>query len=611
MREADYELERLIGQRDYVTLIGPRYSGKSSMLMRQIGRFRNSSLYIPIYLLMGSLRGLPEPDWYAHIHRHIAQETYGLLPVPTNPARHQLALLEAIVNALANELRGRVLVFMLDQVEATPPEYRNSFFASVRSMFIERFRRPWLNNVIFVLSGRFVPDELIPDPADSPFRVAKMVYVDDADLEGITHLIAWLGHERCQIASDVPARIFEWTDGDIYLTHKLCTHLARDVPEGAILINDVDRAVRRYLFQDDLFRRMWRNIQADLEVANLIDALLDHGEPIPFTLLQRPVMTAWLEGAIKRDTHENCMVRSLVHESVFYSHQHTYTGPRPDTTLPPNGQPVLHNRYRIDQVLKTGVTCSVLRATDLNAKESVVIKKLTVSQDSDPTAWLRFQREGDALKQLEHPNIVRLLETFNEDDFDYIVMEYIYGGSLFNRLSQGRLPLRQALEIAQQVADALHCAHTKNVVHRDVKPSNVLLTPDYKPKLADFGVARLTTLRGITRETPSGVIIGTIPYLSPEGCRGDKLDARTDIWSLGIMLFEMLTGTLPFMGRGDHMFIYAILENPLPDVRTIRPEVPQSVVDLLEKMLNKERDQRIATAREVRDALHNILLATP
>src|SRR5690606_38556649 len=133
-----------------------------------------------------------------------------------------------------------------------------------------------------------------------------------------------------------------------------------------------------------------------------------------------------------------------------------------------------------------------------------------VSRDMDEIAWQRFQREAEALKWLDHPNIVRLRDTFRDADFEYIVMEYVYGGSLFDRLKrEGRLPLQEALTIAAQLAGALDHAHARGIIHRDVKPSNIMLALDCVPRLADFGVARLLTISGVTRPRTR---IGTAPY---------------------------------------------------------------------------------------------------
>jgi len=500
-------------------------------------------------------------------------------------------------------------VIMLDQVETTPPQFSTTFFATLREMFVNRWMRSALHHLVFVLAGRFVPDELIKDPAISPFRVTEIVYVEDADLESVTHLVALLASSNRQIASDIPSRIFEWTEGDLYLTHKLCAGLARDIPEGAILLSDVDRAVRRHLYEDDIFRKMWRQIQTDPDTNALIDMLLEHREPVRFTLLQRPIMTAWIEGAVKSDPFGYCVLRSLVHESVFYTMRLTQNGyPKTRPLSPVNlhdTDTILHGRYRLDHVLHPGMTSYVYRATNLETNEIVAVKRLMVTRELNEMAWHRFQRESDALRRLNHRNIVRYVDAFREDDFEYIVMEYVYGGSLFDRLNrEGRLPLIHAINIAMQLASALDHAHSRGIIHRDVKPSNTMLTPDYSPRLADFGVARLNHQ---SRVTLPHTVIGTTPYLSPEGCMGETIDARGDIWALGIMLFEMLAGTLPFIGRTDDLIAHAILDDPLPNIRTIRPDVPDEVVALLERMLAKSPSRRVQTAAEVCAALSAIL----
>ncbi len=613
-RPTDTTLERLIAKRDYVALIGPRLCGKSSMLLRQWARLSDSPLYVPVYLSLGQLAGLDEAAWIGQIHRQIALQSKGLWPVPTDPAPHALALQEEIADALGGPLRGHMLVVMLDQVETAPEAVAVSFFATLREMFVNRWMRPALQNVAFVLAGRIVPDELIKDPSISPFRVAEVLYLADADLEHLTKLISWLANERRQLASDVPARIYEWTEGDLYLTHKLCAGLAQDIPEGAVLLTDVDRAARCHLYDDGIFRKMWQHIQADPDVLALVTKLLEHRETVRFTLLQRHIMRAWLEGAVKPDAQGNCVLRSLIHESVLYTLLHAQTRPASTVHRVPmlnlhDDQTILRGRFRLEKVLHPGLTSYVYRATDLKTEQSVAVKQLMTSRELNELAWLRFQRESDALKQLDHPNIVKLIDAFREEDFEYIVMEYIYGGSLFERLNrEGRLPLRKALEIAAQLADALEHAHQRGIIHRDVKPSNTMLTHDYSPRLADFGVARLNDQRRVTQPH---TVIGTTPYLSPEGILGETLDARGDVWALGVVLFEMLAGTLPFIGRTDDRVAQAILEQDVPDIRKIRPDVPDSVVALLRRMLTKSLLHRVAAAVEVRDALHEILRTLP
>ncbi len=605
VRKADEQLERLINKRDYAALIGPRLSGKSSMLMRQWARLRESPLVIPVYLSFGQLRNLSETDWYGQVHLQIARQTNGLLPIPRDPAPHALALQEEIVMALEGPLNGKVLVILLDQIEATPDAVSTGFFATLREMFVNRAMRPALRNAVFVLAGRFIPDELIKDPAISPFRVTEIIYVEDADLEGVTKLVSWLGNDKRQLSSDVPARIFEWTEGDLYLTHKLCAGLARDIADGAILLADVDRAARRHLYEDEIFRKMWTRILAEPEALDLVLTLLEHREQVRFTLLQRHIMIAWLEGAIKSDANGFCALHSLVHESVFYSLQSTRTGhPKTRRTHSINlheDQTVLRERFRLEQVLHPGLTSYVYKGTDLETEQAVAVKQLMVSRDLNEMAWHRFQRESDALRRLDHPNIVKLIDAFHDGDFEYIVMEYVFGGSLFERLNrEGRLPLKQALDLSMKLADALQHAHAHDIIHRDVKPSNVMLTHDYVPRLADFGVARLNYHQ---RVTLPHTVIGTTPYLSPEGVMGENIDARGDIWALGVLIFEMLAGTLPFVGRTDDLIAHAILDKELPNIRNIRPDVPDSVVEVIGKMLNKSLTHRMPTAAAARDAL--------
>jgi hypothetical protein len=606
VRTADTALEKLINRRSYVALIGPRLSGKSSMLLRQWARLRQSPLHLPIYVSLGPLMTLPEVDWYSQLHRQIAQQTNGLLPIPRDPAPHALALQAEIEMALDDQLKGKTLVVLLDQIEATPEKVGTAFFATLREMFVNRLMRPALNQAVFVLAGRFIPDELIKDPAISPFRVAETVYVEDATLEAITPLVACLGNETRQLATDVPARVYEWTEGDVYLTHKLCAGLTRDIPQGAVLLADVDRAARRHLHEDDSFRKMWQQIQANLEIADLIVTLLEHREMVSFTRLQRHIMTAWLEGAIKEDGQGNCVLRSLVHESVFYSLLRTTQPghPRSHRTHSMNlheDHTVLRGRFRLDHVIHPGLTSYVYRATDLKTGGYVAVKQLMVSRQLNEMAWHRFQRESDALKHLDHTNIIRLIDTFGEEDFEYIVMEYVYGGSLFDRLNrEGRLPLRQALEIVIKLADALAHAHSRSIIHRDIKPSNVMLTSDYEPKLADFGVARLNYHQ---RVTLPHTVIGTTPYLSPEGIMGEVIDERGDVWSLGVMFYEMLAGTLPFIGRTDELFARAILQNEPPDLFQIRPDVPDAVSEPIRQMITKSLSHRMPSAAAAREAL--------
>jgi DNA-binding SARP family transcriptional activator/pimeloyl-ACP methyl ester carboxylesterase/tRNA A-37 threonylcarbamoyl transferase component Bud32 len=261
--------------------------------------------------------------------------------------------------------------------------------------------------------------------------------------------------------------------------------------------------------------------------------------------------------------------------------------------------PQAHQRYLVEERLAEGGQGQVFRGRDQVTGEPVAIKWLKgelADQHLDLVA--RFVREGAVLRRLDHPNIVGILETFEQDGRYAIVMEYVPGGSLRALLDQaGRLPLAQVLAIGLELADALSRAHHLGIIHRDLKPENVLLAADGAPRLTDFGMARWD--QDADTLTQTGTLFGSPAYMSPEAVRGEELDARSDIWSLGVLLFELLAGRRPFEGAHITPVLASILESPIPDLRQYRPDVPVALVHLLERMLRKDRALRLSSMRQV------------
>ncbi|RPI33005.1 MAG: serine/threonine protein kinase, partial [Chloroflexota bacterium] len=241
---------------------------------------------------------------------------------------------------------------------------------------------------------------------------------------------------------------------------------------------------------------------------------------------------------------------------------------------------------------------NVYRGLDRQTGQMVAIKALRADLlASNPEMLERFIREGEALRQLNHPNIVAMLSAVQEDGRHYLVMEYVEGGSLRDLIDrQGPLPVRRILEICLDLADALTRAHRLDIIHRDLKPDNVFVAKDGTPRLTDFGVAHLA---GSPSSTQPGMIIGTIEYISPEACRGEPLDGRADIWAFGVMIYEMLTGKRPFKGETITDVLLAILSEPAPDLDLDILGAPEALGDLLRRMLEKDRYQRIASVRLV------------
>jgi predicted ATPase/tRNA A-37 threonylcarbamoyl transferase component Bud32 len=276
------------------------------------------------------------------------------------------------------------------------------------------------------------------------------------------------------------------------------------------------------------------------------------------------------------------------------------------TRSPETGRlPGAASRYVIEAPLAAGGMGEVFLGRDALTGERVAIKRLSADLTQNASALARFTLEGEALRRLNHPNIVKILDTVSDGEAPLIVMEYVPGGDLRRLLQhEGKLSIRQTVEIALEVADALARAHHLGIIHRDLKPGNILLADDGTPRLTDFGLVRLGNRQ--TRLTRAGSFMGTPDYVSPEMCLGRDVDARGDVWSLGILLYEMLTGDVPFAAEFAPMIIMSIINDPLPDVQAHRPDTPPRLTTLIKQMLQKEPANRTVTARLVAAELEMI-----
>lgn len=262
--------------------------------------------------------------------------------------------------------------------------------------------------------------------------------------------------------------------------------------------------------------------------------------------------------------------------------------------------------YEILEEIGAGGMGTVYRGRETLTGQIVAIKSLRPEfVASDPTMLERFAREGEALRRLNHPNIVKMLAALEQDQQHYLVMEYVGGGSLHDLLrTHPRLPIPRVLTLAIELADALTRAHYLKIIHRDLKPANVLLAEDGTSRLTDFGTAHFETEEGVTE---TGATVGTLHYLSPEALNGEVVDTRADIWALGVMLYEMLAGRRPFGGGTLSGIINAILREPTPDLETLRSDAPLALVDLIYRMLEKDPHARLQSVRLVGAELEAII----
>jgi len=260
-------------------------------------------------------------------------------------------------------------------------------------------------------------------------------------------------------------------------------------------------------------------------------------------------------------------------------------------------------RYTIIEELGRGGMGVVYKAEDAKLKRAVALKLLPPELIHIPEVNERFMREAQAAAALDHPNICTVYEFDKAEGTSFISMAYIEGQSVKKKIESRNLEVDEAVEVACQVAEGLQEAHDKGVVHRDIKSANIMVTERGQAKIMDFGLARIT---GGTLFTQEGTTMGTVAYMSPEQARGEKVDHRTDIWSLGVVLYEMLTGQLPFKGENEQSVMYAILKEKPEPVSSLKTDIPVSIEQVVSKALEKNPDKRYQQAGELLDDLKSI-----
>lgn len=258
----------------------------------------------------------------------------------------------------------------------------------------------------------------------------------------------------------------------------------------------------------------------------------------------------------------------------------------------------IDNRYRIVELIGEGGMAQVYRGDDLRLGREVAIKILRPQYANERTFVERFVQEARAMAGFSHPNIVNVFDVGRTGASPYIVMEYVDGIDLRRKLQQeGRLSIGEALEIARQVAEGVGAAHRKGIVHRDIKPGNILIASDGRVKVADFGIAR--AMADAQHLTEPGVVWGTTAYLSPEQIRGETATPASDVYAIGVLLYEMLTGQTPFQGEDRVAVALKHLNDPPPPLHELNPRVPPGLERLVLRMLSKDPAQRPADANEV------------
>ena len=271
----------------------------------------------------------------------------------------------------------------------------------------------------------------------------------------------------------------------------------------------------------------------------------------------------------------------------------------------------LGGRYRIDDILGQGGMSAVYKAYDPNLRRVVAVKLIHAHLADDPKFVVRFEEEATAVAQLRHPNIVQVFDFNHDNDLYYMVQEFVAGETLQERLrrlnkSNRRMPLNEAIGYIINICHAAGYAHNRGLVHRDIKPANIMVDIHGQAILMDFGIVKIT---GGEKHTATGAVVGTALYLAPESIRGETPDPRSDQYSLGVTLFEAVSGHPPYEADSAMTLMMMHLNDPLPDLRQLRPEVPAALVEVIGKALAKSREDRYASMAEFASALLGVQAA--
>ena len=277
------------------------------------------------------------------------------------------------------------------------------------------------------------------------------------------------------------------------------------------------------------------------------------------------------------------------------------------------------SHYRILEPLGAGGMGEVYRAHDLHLDRDVAVKVIHRGSLTNPTARERFRREAHVLSRLSHPGVATIFDFDTQGDVDFLVMEYVPGGSLQSRLERGPLDLGELTRIGAEIGDALEDAHGRGILHRDLKPGNIMLTNSGTPKILDFGLAGLLHQQHTATDlTQPGTILGSLPYMAPEQLRGDPDDSRTDVYGFGTILYEMATGGRPFDKERPEALMFEILHSAPRPARMLRPEIPDELDRLIDSCLSKDAAMRPASAgavslvlRRIRDQARNGITPEP
>jgi serine/threonine protein kinase len=627
-RPADDELLQACQTGEFAYVLACRQIGKSSLMNATDQKLRHSGARTAVIDLSRIGKAENADSWYFSFVDELARRLNLAVDVDAwwQEQPQLLAPTQRFLQFLGDVVLGEIddaIVIFVDEIDVTLGlDFTDDFFAAIRSIYQDRVLNQAYHRLTFVLLGVATPDELIADTSRTPFNIGREIALSDFTLAESQKLREAVETQYPQHGSNYFTQIYTWTSGHPYLTQKLCRAVLEEARKDNPTL--VDALVQKFFLSPEVRSepnlhfvrsRVTEDVYAPemLEIYKQVladEARVDDDDQSP------AINRLKLYGLVVAKSGK------LVVRNKLYARAFDLAWAEEMLRLSsPNAKLGLPRRYKIIQELGQGGFATVYFAQfseipsrkmplgygvqETDKTQSAALKVLKPSSADDLNQVRRFKQEANAVAKLDHPNIIRIIETGGDKEPFYIVMEYVPGGTLRNKLKAGPLSREEAMAIVRPIGSALSYAHERGIIHRDVNPNNILLdtsqTP-MRPVLTDFGLVKLLSPDGPSH-IQSTSAMGTFDYMAPEQWRQETPTPRTDIYALALTFFEMLAGQRPFSANSSYELMSKHLDEQLPRLSSLAPEVGDFFDEALLQAAAKEPAGRFESVAQFIAAL--------
>jgi tRNA A-37 threonylcarbamoyl transferase component Bud32 len=568
-------VSRGIRNGDYWAILGPREIGKTTFLRQVASRFKNS------YHLYFNLEVSPSTEEYFYqwlmdeFSYQIPSEQIKIKKGKKQDPKHRfLRLLESF-----NPGEKKGVLFLFDGIEGLP--YAADFLKLWRTIYHNRYHKKELNKYSVIIAGSAELFSLTTE-LNAPFNIAEKFYIKDFSREESEQLID-KPFEKLNIRIETKAKekLISQIAGHPKMFQETCFNLVKIAikEKRTIIEKDVDAVIERLFVESSTFDGVRRILKEDEKLSNLIKAIIK-GSSRKFHIYKEFAIKGL--GPIIEDESSRCAIRNEVFKSFFGD----YLNIEEDET-----------RFQTLKKVGDGGMGVVYKAKDSLLERTVAIKKISSELTRDKANLEDFYKEARTSARLRHPNIVRVYDIKQIKNDYFIIMEFINGMD-YKKIIDTRSPLslEEILLVGKKLFSALDFSHSKGIIHGDIKPQNIMKDRYNEIKILDFGIA---VLGEGDKSKETEYIMASPYYISPEQIRGEKVDHLTDIYSAGVTLFHLTTGIVPFDGETFGEILLRHLNESVPQIKQLRPETPDELVKIIEKCMQKTREDRYQSAEDV------------